>query len=228
MHIADDILPLSMTLPGFVGAGLVVADGLRRLTPATVPRVALLTSGFLVASLIHVPLGPTSVHLLLHGLLGIILGPLSGLAIAVALALQAVLIGHGGVTALGINVLSMTCGAVTARTVFNGLGGRHSTVGAFAGGLWGAALAVWISALAVYAALRIGGDEFRGLAGVIFAAYAPVALLEGLVTAFAAAFILRVRPDLFTVTWDRQRACDLHRTLAGRSREDGACGEADP
>ncbi len=228
MHIADDILPLSMTLPGFVDAGLVVADGLRRLTPATVPRVALLTSGFLVASLIHVPLGPTSVHLLLHGLLGIILGPLSGLAIAVALALQAVLIGHGGVTALGINVLSMTCGAVTARTVFNGLGGRRSALGAFAGGFGGTALAVWISALAVYAALRIGGDEFRGLAGVILLAHAPVSLIEGLVTAFAAAFIVRVRPDLLTVAWNQQRTCDLHRTLAARPREDKACSEVEP
>ncbi len=227
MHIADDILPLSMTLPGFLGAGLVVADGLRRLAPATVPRVALMTSAFLICSLIHVPLGPTSVHLLLHGMVGIILGPLSGLAIAVALALQAVLIGHGGITALGVNVLCMTAGAIVARTVFAVVRGHRSARWAFLGGFAGATLAVWVSALAVYAALRIGGDEFRGLAGVVLLAHAPISVIEGLVAASAAAFIVRVKPDLFTVVWDQRRTCDLHRTLTNRPREHSTPAEAE-
>lgn len=33
-----------------------------------------MTAAFFVASLIHVPIGPTSVHLLLNGLLGVVVG----------------------------------------------------------------------------------------------------------------------------------------------------------
>jgi cobalt/nickel transport system permease protein len=56
---------------------------------------------FFVASLIHVPFGPTSVHLLIPGLVGAMLGPSAFLSIGLGLLLQSLLFQFGGITALG-------------------------------------------------------------------------------------------------------------------------------
>jgi cobalt/nickel transport system permease protein len=80
--------------------------------------VALLTAAFFVASLVHVRVGPTSAHLLLNGLVGVLLGWRAGLAIPVGLFLQAALIGHGGFTTLGVNACVMTLPALLAAWLF--------------------------------------------------------------------------------------------------------------
>ena len=56
-----------------------------------------------MASSIHVKLGVTSVHLLLNGLVGVILGRRAPLAILIGVTLQALLVAHGGVTTIGVN-----------------------------------------------------------------------------------------------------------------------------
>jgi cobalt/nickel transport system permease protein len=121
VHISDGVLLPTWQFGGFALAALLVARGLWRLSDQEVPRLALLTAAFFVASLIHVRVGPTSVHLLLNGLVGIVLGWRSGLAIAVGLFLQAVLIGHGGFFALGVNTCIMTLPALAAAALFAGL-----------------------------------------------------------------------------------------------------------
>lgn len=196
MHVADGILPISLTLGGYVGAAVIVARGLRELTAERVPRVALLTAGFLVGSLIHVPLGPSSVHLLLHGLVGIILGPLCGIAIFVALALQAVLIGHGGITALGFNTLAMSAGAAAAWFIFQRLGGPRNRHRAAAAAFLAGSVAVCFSAVIVFGALWLTGEDWRQLSRLVLLAHAPIAVIEGLIAAGAAAFLARVQPDL--------------------------------
>jgi cobalt/nickel transport system permease protein len=54
--------------------------------------VSLLPTTFCVASLIHVPIGPGNVHLILEGLMGIVLGWSCFPAILIALFLQSILI----------------------------------------------------------------------------------------------------------------------------------------
>ena len=68
-----------------------------------------MTAAFFVASLIHVSIGPTSVHLLLNGLLGVIVGRRAPLAVLLGLTLQAVLFGHGGFTTIGVNTCVWRC-----------------------------------------------------------------------------------------------------------------------
>jgi cobalt/nickel transport system permease protein len=89
-----------------------------RVRDEEIPRIALLTAAFFVASLIHIRVGPTSVHLLLNGLVGVILGRRAGLAIPVGLALQAALLGHGGFSSLGVNACVMTFPALMAGGLF--------------------------------------------------------------------------------------------------------------
>ncbi|HLQ45692.1 MAG TPA: energy-coupling factor ABC transporter permease, partial [Planctomycetaceae bacterium] len=75
-------------------------------------------AAFFVASLCHVNLRVTSVHLLLNGLVGVVLGRRAALAIPVGLFLQVVLFQHGGYSTLGVNSCVMTIPALLAGTLF--------------------------------------------------------------------------------------------------------------
>lgn len=132
IHLADGVLDGFWLLGGFALAGLLAGLALlldwrrqRRqgtpLTEAEVVHLAVFTAAFYVASLIHVRLGPTSVHLLLNGLLGVVLGWRAALAIPVGLLLQAALFGHGGFTTLGVNTVIMVLPALAAGGLFHGL-----------------------------------------------------------------------------------------------------------
>jgi cobalt/nickel transport system permease protein len=119
VHISDNVLTESWCVGGFVGAALLALLGAWRIRDEEIPRVALLTAAFFVASQIHVPLGVFStVHLLLNGLLGVVLGMRAGLAIPVGLFLQVALFQHGGYTTLGINTCIMALPALLAWQLF--------------------------------------------------------------------------------------------------------------
>jgi cobalt/nickel transport system permease protein len=132
IHIADGFLSWPWLAGGFVGAAVLataalVVDALRRrfagreVRDEEIVQAALLTAAFFVASQIHLKLGPTSVHLLLTGLLGVALRWRVALAIPVGLLLQALLLGHGGVYALGVNACVLTVPALAAWLLFAGL-----------------------------------------------------------------------------------------------------------
>ncbi len=132
VHISDGALTWPWLAAGFIGAatlamGAVLVDlilgwlGKRRFQEEEIAQMALLTAVFFVASLIHVKLPPTSVHLLLNGLVGVILGWRVALAIPVGLFLQYVLLQHGGFNTLGINSCIMVLPALLAWLLFVGL-----------------------------------------------------------------------------------------------------------
>jgi cobalt/nickel transport system permease protein len=121
VHISDGVLPPVWQAAGFVAAAVMLVLNGRRLADAEIPRIALLTAAFFVASSIHLRVGPASVHLLLNGLVGIVLGRRAVIAVTVGLVLQAILIGHGGYTSLGVNVCDMTLPAYLAAALFAGL-----------------------------------------------------------------------------------------------------------
>jgi cobalt/nickel transport system permease protein len=118
VHLSDGILAGPWLLGGFALAGLLMLLGAWRIRDEEIPQTALLTAAFFVASLIHVRVPPSSVHLLLNGLVGVVLGRRAALAIPVALFLQAALIGHGGFTTLGINTCIMLIPALLAWQLF--------------------------------------------------------------------------------------------------------------
>jgi cobalt/nickel transport system permease protein len=118
VHISDGMIVWPWLAAGFAVAAALLFVSSRRVHEDEIPRIGLLTAAFFVASLIHVRAGPTSVHLLLNGLVGIILGGRAVLAITVALILQFALLGHGGYTALGLNIVIMSTPALLARPLF--------------------------------------------------------------------------------------------------------------
>jgi cobalt/nickel transport system permease protein len=89
-----------------------------RVRDEDIPRIGLLTAAFFVTSEIRVDVGPTSVHLLLSALVGIVLGSRAVIAVAIGLFLQKVLLGHGGFTSLGLNCVIIALPALFARPAF--------------------------------------------------------------------------------------------------------------
>ncbi|NBC95536.1 MAG: cobalamin biosynthesis protein CbiM, partial [Deinococcus-Thermus bacterium] len=90
MHIVDGALAGEVVAGGAVLAVGGLAVGLRSLDLERIPAAGLLAATFFTASLIHVPLGPSSVHLIMNGLAGLVLGWAAFPALFVGLLLQAV------------------------------------------------------------------------------------------------------------------------------------------
>ena len=85
MHISEGVLSAPVLISGAVIAAAGVGIGMKKLDYDRIPQVAVLSSAFFVASLVHVPIGPSSVHLILNGLLGLLLEWISFPAILIAL-----------------------------------------------------------------------------------------------------------------------------------------------
>lgn len=195
MHISDGVLPPQLWIAGAVGAAVSVAFAIRRFEEHHIPRVAVCTSVFFVASSVHVPVAGVTVHLLLTGLLGIVLGLLSFPSILVGLFLQAILIAHGGITTLGVNTLTMGAGALAARAVFVSLR-RWSSGWTLPAAFLAAVSAVVASASVLAAFLSLAGKGIQALAPVYILPNLGLSLLDGLVTMGAVGFLERVKPEL--------------------------------
>lgn len=118
MHIEEGILSPPVLIAGTVCAAAGVAMGLKKMDAQDIPRVGVLTATFFVASLIHVPFGVASAHLILNGLLGILLGWVAFPAIFIGLTLQTLFFGYGGLSVLGVNTLTMALPAVLCHYLF--------------------------------------------------------------------------------------------------------------
>jgi cobalt/nickel transport system permease protein len=121
VHISDGVLTAPWLAAGFVIAALLLWLAAWRIRDEEIPRIAILTAAFFVSSMIHIRVGPTSIHLLLTGLVGVMLGRRAALAIAVGLLLQMMLIGHGGWSTLGVNTCVMTVPALLCGVLFQAL-----------------------------------------------------------------------------------------------------------
>ncbi len=195
MHISEGIL----TLPLLAGGGLLTAAGtaigLKTIDPERIAHVGILSSAFFVASLIHITVGPASVHLTLNGLVGLLLGWAAVPAILVGLILQAVFFQFGGLTVLGINTLIMAGPAVLVHYLFRraiwspGFMGRAA---AFACGF----AAIVISSIGLAASLIWTESGFITTSGVILVSHLPVMVLEGLISLFCIGFLKKVKPEL--------------------------------
>ena len=118
MHISEGVIsaPVLLASGALTLAGSAV--GLKKLDYDRIAQVGILSAVFFMASLIHVPIGPSSVHLMLNGIVGLLLGWAAFPAILVGLALQAMFFQFGGLTILGVNTLNVAGPAVIAITCF--------------------------------------------------------------------------------------------------------------
>ncbi|MEB3159982.1 MAG: cobalt transporter CbiM [Synechocystis sp.] len=211
MHIPDGLLPAQVVAGGYAVTGLATWYCLRQINRRgdareQIPKASLLTAAFFVASSLYVPLPPVSVHLILNGLLGVILGYFALPAILIGLFFQALMIGHGGLTTLGVNGAMMGIPALLAYGVFQ----QHQRLGkvlptrpalgicAFLGGSLGLALTVLIFIGLTLTTLPTGLDQTAEKQAIFVLAlgHIPLMLLEGTVTALLVLFLQRAKPQL--------------------------------
>ncbi len=196
MHISEGVIAAPVLVSGAVGAFAGCAVGLKKMDIENTPKVAVMSSAFFVASLIHLPVGPTSVHLVLSGLVGILLGWMAFPAILVALLLQAILFQFGGITTLGVNTMVMAVPALVCYLLYaRFVQGRNNTVAAFAGFLAGAT-GVLLGGMIVALFLISTGEQFTAAARLFVVAHFPVMVIEGILTAFIVIFIRRIKPEV--------------------------------
>lgn len=196
MHISDGVLSAPVWVSGYAAAAGIIAASIKKIKVDNMPKVAVMTSAFFVASLIHVPLGPTSVHLILNGLVGIILGPAAFISIFVGLVLQAFLFQHGGITTIGINSIMMGTPALLAYKIFtlrNKFNFRRNEFifGALAGGS-----GVFLGTLILALVLITTGSEFVGIAKYATLAHIPVMVIEATITGFIVSYLSMVKPEI--------------------------------
>lgn len=195
-HIPDGILSAPVLIAGGVIAAGGVALAVRQLDDRMIPRTAILAATFFAGSLIAIPVGPSSVHLLFAGLMGIMLGSATFLAVLVALLLQALLFGFGGLTTLGVNTVNIALPGVLVGMALGPLI-RTTTrppVRALAAALAGA-LAVLGTGALVALSLWLSSSDYTVVARVMILTYLPLAVGEAFVTAAVVSFLARVQPE---------------------------------
>ena len=212
VHLADGVLPLGQALAWNGVALASVAFCLKQVSrvhgqePFVKTIAALMGAVLFVLSGLPIPVpfvGTTS-HPTGMGIVSLLVGPyIAVLVTLVALVLQALLLGHGGISTLGANLFSMgVLGSMAALMSFRlvrGLGGSQ-TAAAFAAGLLGDYIPYLSTALILALGVH-GAAPLDSVFLTILLAYAPtqvpIGILDGVLALGAYRFLGARRPDIF-------------------------------
>jgi cobalt/nickel transport system permease protein len=201
MHISEGVLSAPVLITGTAVCVAGVGIGLKKMDYDKLPRVAVLASTFFLASLIHIPLGPSSVHMVLNGVTGLLLGWAAFPAIIIAVALHAILFQFGGLTTLGVNTCNMAVPAILCYYSFRkGVkSDKHwiMVTSAFSCGFG----SVFFSSLMVAITLAATGEPFFEVGQVAVIAHIPVMVIEGILTIFCVAFLRKVKPEILDIQY---------------------------
>jgi cobalt/nickel transport system permease protein len=205
LHIPDGFLSAPVWVAaGAVSAAAVAVSGARlgkTMEEKQVPLMGVAGAFIFAAQMVNFPIASgTSGHLGGGVLAMLLLGPWAGTLVMTAiLVVQALLFQDGGITALGANVLNMgvlAClpGFVVYRVLRRLLAG---TRGALVSAFVTAWLMVVLSASLAAVQIALSGTiPLRLVLPVMAGVHALIGIGEGLITAAALAFLLRVRKDL--------------------------------
>jgi len=119
MHIPDGILPIWLWVVGFIIMALALGFCLYRLRAADmkkeIPLLGALSAAMLVG--MSIPILP-GYHINLSVVTGILIGPCLGFVAAFIANLILALMGHGGITVIGLNTLLLGSEAVLGHSLF--------------------------------------------------------------------------------------------------------------
>lgn len=208
MHVPDGFIDAPVSLAAGVAAAGAVAVSLRgarrELDERTAPLAGLVAAFIFAVQMLNFPVAAgTSGHLLGGALAAILVGPYTGvLCVSVVLLMQGLLFADGGLTALGVNIVTMgVVTVVVAYAVFRGLvkllpdSRRSITVAAFAGAL----LSVPAAAAFFTLLYALGGTTDVPVAkvfGAMVGVHVLIGIGEAVITAATVGAVIAVRPDL--------------------------------
>ncbi|MFD6891067.1 energy-coupling factor ABC transporter permease [Streptomyces sp. NPDC059957] len=208
MHVPDGFIDAPVSIAAGVAAAGAVAVSLRgarrELDERTAPLAGLVAAFIFAVQMLNFPVAAgTSGHLLGGALAAILVGPYTGvLCVSVVLLMQGLLFADGGLTALGVNIVTMgVVTVVVAYAVFRGLvkllpdSRRSVTVAAFAGAL----LSVPAAAAFFTLLFALGGTTDVPLVkvfGAMVGVHVLIGIGEAVITAATVGAVIAVRPDL--------------------------------
>lgn len=211
MHIADGILTWQWSIAWYIVAIFFVAIGARKIAqtrkanPAYMSILALMGAAVFVISVWHIPVPVTgsSSHPNGTALSAIIIGPLATAAISGIVLFFQVFLGHGGITSLGANLISLgVVGGFVGISIYLLLKKLGASVWLAAG------VAGFVGDLSTYAftALQLAISLNPGSIGQHWGIYMlgylptqiPLAILEFAFTAAAVQYIQIHRPEILT------------------------------
>ncbi len=194
MHISDGVLGLETTLIVSVISLIALVKAVRELKNEDISLTSVASAMFFIASFIHIPFGVTQIHLILLGVIGILISWSSFVAIFIALLLQALLLGYGGITSLGVNLFVMATPAVIVyyinkNEIFSKI---NEKVRFFLIGFLGTFFATLFLVLILY----FSKTEYEWAAYSIFTVNLFTMTIEGFVSMFLLMFIKKVYPKI--------------------------------
>lgn len=205
MHLSEGVLEWPVLASAAALSALGVGLGMRTLTQDRLPAAAVLTAVFFVGGTVHIPIGVGSVHLVLTGLLGLLLGWSIFPVLLIGLFLQAVLLSFGGFAVLGANLLVLALpaalvGALLRPVLRSVMAVNQASISLRrAMGLGGLSAAFSIGGSILLAALLLWwsvGEQWLSLIYVLSVAHLPALLIDTAVTALTVGTLFRAAPDL--------------------------------
>jgi cobalt/nickel transport system permease protein len=217
MHIPDFVLPVWLWVSGFIVMTAALWFSLRRLRSMDkkreIPLLGAISAAMIVAMSLEIL--PIAYHINLSVVAGILLGPSLGFVAAFIVNFMLALLGHGGVSVIGLNTILLGLEAVLGHTAFS-LFRRVLPV------FWRAAIATVLTLfittmllIAIVAASNVDparflhGDEHRPSmqeGPVSVSKFALLVLsfgvagwiIEAAITGSVVKFISQVKPDLLS------------------------------
>lgn len=194
MHIADGVLTFEATAIVSAISAVALYKAIKELKNEDISLTAVASAMFFIASFIHIPFGVTQIHLILLGVIGLLISWSSFVAIFIALLLQALLLGYGGITSLGVNLFVMATPAVIVyyinkNEIFSKI---NEKVRFFLIGFLGTFFATLFLVLILY----FSKPEYEWAAYSIFTVNLFTMTIEGFVSMFLLMFIKKVYPKI--------------------------------
>lgn len=193
MHISDGILDTQTVIVTSVLGFAMLVYSVKNLKNENIAILCAMGAMFFVASFIHIPIGPTQIHLVLIGVIGVVLGSGIFLAIFIALLLQALLLGYGGLTSLGANLIIMALPGYLIHKILNKklLNFAPKKIKYFLIGF----IPVFLATLLLALVLILAKSEYLYLSLGIIGANTPAMIIEGLITIFLINYINKAMPN---------------------------------
>ena len=197
MHISDGVLGLETTLIVSAISLIALVKAVRELKNEDISLTSVASAMFFIASFIHIPFGVTQIHLILLGVIGILISWSSFVAIFVALLLQALLLGYGGISSLGVNLFIMAMPAVMVYYIYNTtfIKNLNDKIKFFLVGFLGTFFATVFLTLILY----FSKEEYNYVAISVFGINIITMLIEGTISMFLLLFIKKVYPKILKV-----------------------------
>lgn len=198
MHLSDGVLSLEVTVATTTVAVGLLLYSFKNLKSQNIALASAMSALFFIASFIHIPFGVTQIHLMLVGFIGIFLGSVAIFSITLALILQALLLGYGGVSSLGANIIIMAFASYCVYLFFQipFTKALNEKLKFFLVGFLG----VMFSSIFMFIFLLFSKDEYLKVAYSILLVNIPTMIIEAIITLFLLIYIKKTMPNLLKDT----------------------------